>query len=113
MSHSVRRTTIALILTFSAVVFFARPSWADDASAKLYQGKCAACHAADGSGSTIVGKALHIKDLRDPEVQKESDADLTNLVAKGKDKMPAFEKTLKPADIKGLIAYVRELGKKS
>jgi mono/diheme cytochrome c family protein len=85
---------------------------ADDATVKLYQTKCSACHGADGSGNTVVGKALKLKDIRDPEVQKTSDADLTTLIAKGKDKMPANEKTLKPEQIKSLVAYVRELAKK-
>jgi mono/diheme cytochrome c family protein len=30
----------------------------------------------------------------------------------GKNKMPAYSKTLKPEEIKGLVAYVRELGGK-
>jgi mono/diheme cytochrome c family protein len=85
---------------------------ADDATVKLYQTKCAACHAADGSGNTPVGKALKLKDIRDPEVQKMSDADLTTLIAKGKDKMPANEKSLKPDQVQALVAYVRELAKK-
>lgn len=86
---------------------------ADDATVKLYQTKCSACHAADGSGNTTVGKALKLKDIRDPEVQKMSDADLTTLIAKGKDKaMPANEKTVKPEQIKSLVAYVRELAQK-
>jgi mono/diheme cytochrome c family protein len=85
---------------------------ADDATVKLYQSKCAACHGPDGSGNTTVGKALKLKDIRDPEVQKESDADLTTLIAKGKDKMPANEKSLKPDQIKALVGYVRELAKK-
>ena len=85
---------------------------ADDATVKLYQTKCAACHAADGSGNTTVGKALKLKDIRDPEAQKVSDADLTTLIAKGKEKMPANEKALKPEQIKSLVAYVRELSQK-
>ena len=85
---------------------------ADDATVKLYQTKCAACHAADGSGNTPVGKALKLKDIRDPEVQEMSDADLTTLIAKGKDKMPANEKSLKPDQVQALVAYVRELAKK-
>ena len=59
-----------------------------------------------------VGKALKVKDFHDPDVQKQSDADLTAIIAKGKDKMPEYDKTLKPEEIKGLVAYVRELGKK-
>ena len=85
---------------------------ADEATVKLYQAKCASCHAADGSGTSVVGKALKVRDFRDPEAQKISDADLTTLIAKGKDKMPANEKTLKPEQIKALVAYTRELAKK-
>ena len=85
---------------------------ADDATLKLYQTKCAACHGPDGSGNTTVGKALKLQDIKDPEVQKESDADLTTVIAKGKGKMPGNEKTLKPDQIKALVGYVRELAKK-
>lgn len=85
---------------------------ADDATVKLYQTKCSACHGADGAGNTPVGKALKLKDMRDAEVQEASDTDLSTLIAKGKDKMPANEKTLKPEQIKSLVAYVRELAQK-
>ena len=85
---------------------------ADEATVKLYQAKCASCHAADGSGTTVVGKALKLRDIRDPEVQKISDADLTALIAKGKDKMPGNEKTLKPEQIRALVDYTRELAQK-
>ena len=85
---------------------------ADDATVKLYQTKCAACHGADGSGNTTVGKALKLRDIRDPEAQKMSDADFTTLIAKGKDKMPANEKSLKPEQIKALVDYIRELAQK-
>jgi len=85
---------------------------ADDASAALYKSKCAGCHGPDGVGATAAGKALKVRDFHDPEVQKESDADLTTIVEMGKNKMPAYGKTLKPEEIKGLVAYVRELSKK-
>ncbi len=75
-----------------------------------YKAKCAACHAADGTGSAV-GKKLGAHDFHSPEVQKMSDDDLTAAIAKGKNKMPGYEKTLKPDDIKGLVAYVRTLGK--
>lgn len=39
-----------------------------------------------------------------------SDDDLSAAIAKGKNKMPAY-KTLTPDDVKGLVAYVRTLGK--
>jgi len=111
MPRFIGQTAIALALT-SFVLVLPASTRADDASAKLYQSKCVACHGADGAGNTPGGKALKVTAFSDPDVQKQSDADLTTIVAKGKNKMPAYEKTLKPDEIKGLVAYVRELGKK-
>ena len=93
--------------------FFAHPAAtrAQD-SAALYKTNCTLCHAADGSGSSPSGKALQAKDLRSPEVQKNSDADLTAAITNGQGKMPAFGKKLKSEDISGLVAYIRSLAKK-
>lgn len=110
LQTSCKAVVVTLIL--SSLLCAASVYAADDATVKLYQTKCAACHGADGSGGTPVGKALKLKDIRDPEVQKISDADLSTLIAKGKDKMPANEKTVKPEQIKSLVAYVRELAEK-
>ena len=77
-SHTIRiglRTALALCSMAALSQLSAR---ADDASAKLYQMKCVACHGADGVGNTTVGKALKISDFHDPDVQKMSDADLTS-----------------------------------
>jgi|HubBroStandDraft_6_1064221.scaffolds.fasta_scaffold1611606_2 mono/diheme cytochrome c family protein len=81
-------------------------------SEKTYKAKCAACHGPDGSGDTVVGKKLGTHDFRSPEVQKESDGELTDIIAKGKNKMPAYEKSLKPDEIKGLVTYVRSFAAK-
>ncbi len=70
------------------------------------------CHAADGSGNTTMGKKMNLRDLGSPEVQKQTDAELTDIVAKGKNKMPGYEKTLKPEEIKALVAYMRTMKKK-
>jgi mono/diheme cytochrome c family protein len=81
-------------------------------SHELYKTKCAMCHAADGSGNTPVGKKLGVRDLRSAEVQKQSDAELATIVAKGKNKMPAFANKLSEEQIHGLIACIRQLAKK-
>lgn len=78
--------------------------------ASLYKGKCMACHAADGTGS-VVGKKIGVRDFHSPDVQKESDADLTDAIAKGRNKMPAYEKSLQPDEIKALIAYIHTFQK--
>jgi cytochrome c len=38
---------------------------------KIYKTNCDLCHSADGSGSSPMGKAMHAKDLRPDEVQKQ------------------------------------------
>ncbi len=84
---------------------------AQSATADLYKAKCASCHAADGSGDTPAGKKLGAHDFRSAEVQKQTDAQLTEVIKKGKNKMPAYEKTLKEAQVKELVAYIRTLAK--
>jgi cytochrome c6 len=83
---------------------------AQSASA-TYKAKCAGCHGSDGKASTGAGKALGAHDFSSEEVAKMSDADLIQTVTAGKNKMPAYGKSLKDTDIKDLVAYVRELGK--
>ncbi|MGA8810679.1 MAG: cytochrome c [Thermoanaerobaculia bacterium] len=75
--------------------------------AAIYKTRCVACHGADGSGQTPVGKSLNVRDLRSPEVQNLSDADITKVLMNGKGKMPATR--LAEADIKAVIAFIRTL----
>ena len=113
MTRKTFTTTFMFSAALVALFLAARPAHAaDEATVKLYQAKCSACHGANGDGNTTVGKALKLKDIRTAEAQKITDADLTTLIAKGKDKMPANEKALKPEQIKALVAYVRELAQK-
>ena len=95
----------------SILCFIAFPTAAQAQSdaAKLYKTNCAPCHSADGSGDSPSGKALHAKDLRSEEVQKQSDEALSEVITKGKGKMPAFAAKIKPDDVKKLVAYLREL----
>jgi mono/diheme cytochrome c family protein len=77
----------------------------------LYKTKCAVCHGPDGKGETAVGKANKLQDLGSPEVQKRSDDELSGIVTSGKGKMPAYGKSLKPEQIKELVAYIRSFKK--
>ena len=86
-------------------------SYVADAAA-TYKAKCASCHGADGSGGTAPGKSLKVRDLRSAEVQGQSDAQLFSIVAKGKGKMPAYEKTLGADTCKALVAHIRKLAGK-
>jgi cytochrome c6 len=80
----------------------------------VYLDKCAVCHAKDGSGNTAKGRKVKAKDLRSAEVQKMSDADLTDAIANGKGKdMDGFKDELGMPMVKQLEAYVRtQFGKK-
>lgn len=106
-----RKTAILLALAV-LVLIMAPAALADDASAALYKSKCAMCHAADGSGSVPMGQKTGAHDFRSAEIQKMTDAQLIELTAKGKNKMPAYDKKLTADQIKGLVAYIRELMKK-
>src|ERR1700682_2938901 len=77
--------------------------------AKFFKANCVLCHSATGSGDNATGKAFHAKDLRSAEVQKQTDEELTEVIAKGKGKMPAFGAKIKPDEVKKLVAYLREL----
>jgi cytochrome c6 len=79
--------------------------------AAVYKGKCAACHGADGSGNTSVGKNLKLRNLGSPEVQKMTDAELTTVITDGKAKMPAYGKKLSADEIKSLVGCIRAFKK--
>ena len=96
----------------AGVLGMALPAWAaDPATESLYKTKCAACHAADGSASTPAGKKLETRSFLLPEIVKSPDKELAEITAKGKNKMPAFDKKLNDDQIKALVAYIRELQK--
>ena len=99
-------TTAVLCATFA----FTAVCQAQDA-AKIFNANCTLCHSTNGSGDSPTGKALHAKDLRSDEVQKQDDATLNEVITKGKGKMPAFGAKVKADDVTKLVAYVRQLPK--
>ena len=89
----------------------ARAADAND-GATSFKAKCAMCHGADAAGKTVMGEKLGIKDLRSAEVQKQSDADLAQIISKGKNKMPAYEGKLSNDQVQNVVAYIRTTAKK-
>jgi mono/diheme cytochrome c family protein len=111
MNHRLVRLGAACIL--SAVFLCSTlPAQAQNDAASLYKSKCAACHGADASGDTSIGKTMKIRDLHSPDVQKQTDAQLTDVVTAGKSPMPAYKDKLTGDQIKQLVSYIRDLGKK-
>ena len=93
---------MAAIFTSASLTFGA------DASA-LWNQHCASCHGKDGSGSTAMGKKLKVMDYT--KEQNFSDAEATEIILNGKDKMKGFKGKISEADAKALVAYVRSLKK--
>ena len=82
------------------------------AVAELFRNNCARCHGMDGRGDTPQGEKYQVPDFTDKEWWRKDPASktssaLTSIVARGKEEMPAFGKTLSPAEIKQLVSHVR------
>jgi mono/diheme cytochrome c family protein len=99
----------AVAVALAVVLTLSLSARAQNGSEPLYKSKCAACHGSDGSGSAM-GKKLGAHDFQTADVQKMSDAELTDVITNGKNKMPKYG-SLKAEDIKGLVAYIRTLKK--
>ena len=110
MNHSLASKIVILVLV-SAILSFPVVSFAADSGADLFAAKCAACHGKAGDAESPMAKKFAVKPLGSADVQKESDADLTKIITKGKDKMPAYEGKVSPDDIKSLVGYIRTLKK--
>lgn len=106
------RSRYAAFLAALVLILTILPARADDPGASVYKAKCAACHAADGSGNTPAGKSLKVRDLRSPEIQKMTDAELIAVTTNGKGKMPAYGSKLSADQIKQVVAAIRAMAPK-
>jgi len=112
MKRDLVRVVVNGMLLTGLIGFCAAVSPAQSAGETLFKTKCAACHGPDGKGEVPMGKKLGARNLSLAEVQGQSDAQLTDIVTKGKNKMPAYDGKLTKQQIADLVAYIRELGKK-
>lgn len=96
-----------------AIAGLAQDSGKASPGQQIFESRCVACHGADASGNTMMGKQLQAKDLRSPEVQKLSPNDMKKIVTSGQGNMPAFGDRLSDDEIAQVVGYVRGLGKKS
>lgn len=112
MKYRIVSTMSKVVGLLAFVMAVTATAQARDAAA-LYKAKCVVCHSDDGSGSGATGKQLGAKDLRSDEVQKQTDAQLNESISNGMGKkMPAYKGKLTDDQIKGLVAYIRDLAKK-
>lgn len=77
---------------------------------KLFATKCRACHGAKGQGNPAIAKAqgVTLRDLKSPEVQKQSDAELKKLALGGHGKKKPV-KTVTPAELDDIVAFMRTM----
>jgi mono/diheme cytochrome c family protein len=99
------------ILIVLALAASAATTWAADATAgkATYDKSCKGCHGPDGMPSAAMAKAMNLKDLKSPEVQAMSDADLKKIITEGKGKMKPVASAASSAP--DLVAYLRSLKK--
>ena len=107
-----RSLALSVAVVAASCVLIGSPVHAQSAGEKVYKAKCASCHGVDGAGATPAGKATKARDFCSDEVKKESDEDWTQIIVKGKNKMPAYDKKLTDAEIKDVLTYIRSLCKK-
>jgi cytochrome c6 len=100
------KTTVSVII--AVVLASSGAAFGADAAA-LWAQHCASCHGKDGTGTTVMGKKLGLKDYT--KDQGFSDAEATNVIKNGKGKMKGYKDKLSDADVKALVAYVRSLKK--
>jgi mono/diheme cytochrome c family protein len=103
------KKALVVLFAVAVVVAIAMPAFSAEDGAKVFASKCAVCHGPDGAG-----KMKGTPDLRSDEIQKKSDAELTNSISngpKGKESHAFSKKGLDEATIKSLVAYIRTLKK--
>ncbi|HTR25440.1 MAG TPA: cytochrome c [Terriglobales bacterium] len=95
----------ALLSMAVLALVFSTYSFAD--AGADYKAKCAMCHGANGEGK----EAMKTVSFASPDVQKMSDADLTDAITKGKGKMPSYDGKLSKDQIGDLVKWIRTLKK--
>lgn len=118
--HTTMKTTLFRKLTLAALAsttllacsaLFGQVAKAPESGQAIFKRLCAGCHGPDGAGATPMGKMFKLRDLRSADVQKSTDAQLTEIIAKGKGKMPAYAKSLTPDRIQAVVVHLRDLAK--
>jgi mono/diheme cytochrome c family protein len=115
VNRSMKVVSSVALLASAGLLFAGHPFTASaipPTAQDVYLDKCSVCHGQDGSGNTAKGRKLKVKNVRSPEVQKLSEAEMIDIVAKGKGKdMDGFGKELGDDMVKQLVTYYRSLAK--
>jgi len=100
-----------LLIVISLTLVFSISAFAESGE-EIFKRRCAGCHGATGAGDTTIGKNLKLRDLGSPDVQKQTDEELSAIISKGKPgRMPAFENKLTKEQIGEVVKFIRRLKK--
>lgn len=96
------------------LILLASSAYAADAKAgeAAYEKSCKSCHGTDGAANPAMAKMMKVemRDLKSPEVQASSAADIKKVIVEGKGKMkPVASVTGSAAD--DVAAYVKTMKK--
>ena len=111
-----RRAALATLVVPAALALALAtpaPAAAED-PAKIFAKSCTPCHGKEGAPNAVFAKQ-GVRSFKDAAWQKSAtDAQIEKSIREGKKgtMMASFEKQFSAEEIKGLVAYVRALGKK-
>jgi mono/diheme cytochrome c family protein len=102
---------LTAVLTLLALV---SPATAADLELgkKVYGQKCASCHGPDGKGNAKMATALKVEIKPLAASADKPEAEVRKLLEEGKKPMPAYGKTLSPAEMDAVLAYTKDLAGK-
>lgn len=100
---------VSLGVVFSVVMALAADAKAGEA---VYTKACKSCHGADGTPNANIAKMMKVdmKDLKSPEVQSMSAADIKKIVTDGQGKMKGIS-SVKGSAADDVAAYVKSMKK--
>src|SRR5713101_9917833 len=108
-------SVLAISVTLAAVTAVERTGSAQargdvEKGKAAYAESCRSCHGANGEGNQAMARRqrVTIRDLKSPEVQKQSDDVWRDQIVRGVGKMNPTE-DVTPADVTNIIAFMRSL----
>ena len=101
---------VTILLVLHSLPALAAPQ--DQGARNTFHSTCASCHGQSGV-PTAVGKSLNAPDLGSTAVQKQTTAQLQQIISDGKGNMPPFKGSLSEAQIDSLVTYIRTFSRKA
>jgi mono/diheme cytochrome c family protein len=76
----------------------------------IFKEHCEKCHGPTGEGGqvTVEGKKLRVPSFKAGHALKHTDEDFVEQIVNGGDGMPVFKGKLQPAEIDGLVKFIRK-----